>query len=172
LVESIEPAKWALKNAVPTAKEPVPPRTAVGYSSQLEALADPDHEEHDEYVEWACEDFDPETFDLASIWNARRKPNALSPCQRKRPGEPSSYMRLGSRQPGMVNNSVARLMPCDMFSQRLQWQSDRGAGGHGQPAVPRPTMFRRFPTESESLPIRSLDELDDRTARISSPIRR
>jgi len=33
----------------------------------LEALADPDHEVHEDYVEWAGEDFDPETFDLAAV---------------------------------------------------------------------------------------------------------
>jgi hypothetical protein len=33
----------------------------------LEALTDPHHEEHDEYMEWAGEDFDPEAFELAAV---------------------------------------------------------------------------------------------------------
>jgi hypothetical protein len=38
-----------------------------GYGELLEALGDPSHEEHDDYVEWAGEDFDPESFDLAGV---------------------------------------------------------------------------------------------------------
>jgi hypothetical protein len=35
-----------------------------GYEGFLEAISDPNHPEHDEYIEWAGEDFDPEAFDL------------------------------------------------------------------------------------------------------------
>ena len=38
-----------------------------GYASFLEAIRDPDHEEHDEYLEWAGGEFDPEAFDLDEI---------------------------------------------------------------------------------------------------------
>ena len=38
-----------------------------GYANLLEALADPTHEEHEEYLEWAGEDFDPEDFSLAVV---------------------------------------------------------------------------------------------------------
>jgi hypothetical protein len=38
-----------------------------GYANLLEALGDPEHEEHEEYLEWAGEDFDPEAFDLAAV---------------------------------------------------------------------------------------------------------
>jgi hypothetical protein len=33
----------------------------------LEALADPDHPEHEEYSDWLEEDFDPERFDLEAV---------------------------------------------------------------------------------------------------------
>jgi hypothetical protein len=32
----------------------------------LRAIEDPGHEEHDEYLEWVGDDFDPEEFDLAT----------------------------------------------------------------------------------------------------------
>ncbi len=35
-----------------------------GYEHILEVLRDPKHEEYDEILEWAGEDFDPEAFDL------------------------------------------------------------------------------------------------------------
>ena len=41
-----------------------------GYEEFLEAISDPDHEEHDSYLEWAGGSFDPEAFDLKRINNA------------------------------------------------------------------------------------------------------
>jgi hypothetical protein len=41
-----------------------------GYENFLEAIADPNHEEHDEYLEWVGWEFDPQAFDLEEI-NAR-----------------------------------------------------------------------------------------------------
>ncbi len=38
-----------------------------GYERFLEALQDADHEEHDSYLEWVGEEFDPEKFDLVEI---------------------------------------------------------------------------------------------------------
>ena len=38
-----------------------------GYDLFLEAIADPEHEEHESYVEWIEPDFDPEVFDLAEV---------------------------------------------------------------------------------------------------------
>ncbi|MBN1659996.1 MAG: plasmid pRiA4b ORF-3 family protein [Anaerolineae bacterium] len=35
-----------------------------GYEDFLEAIGDPDHPEHEEYLEWAGDDFDAEAFDL------------------------------------------------------------------------------------------------------------
>ena len=37
-----------------------------GYSLMLEALADPSHEEHDDFARWLGGPFDPEAFDLAA----------------------------------------------------------------------------------------------------------
>jgi hypothetical protein len=39
---------------------------ASGYAHMLEALADPSHEEHNEYLEWAGGEFDPKAFDVAA----------------------------------------------------------------------------------------------------------
>lgn len=36
-----------------------------GYENFLDAIRDPDHEEHDEYLEWIGGEFDPEKFDIA-----------------------------------------------------------------------------------------------------------
>ncbi len=38
-----------------------------GYEMFLEAIADPDHPEHDDIMEWLGEPFDPEHFDLAEV---------------------------------------------------------------------------------------------------------
>lgn len=38
-----------------------------GYAHLLEALADPDHEQHDELMEWVGGEFDPAAFDLEVI---------------------------------------------------------------------------------------------------------
>jgi hypothetical protein len=43
-----------------------------GYADLQEALADPDHPEHENMAEWAGEDFDPAAFDLAEV-NRRLK---------------------------------------------------------------------------------------------------
>lgn len=38
-----------------------------GYYHMLDAAADPDHEEHDELIEWLGDDFDPEAFDIDEV---------------------------------------------------------------------------------------------------------
>lgn len=38
-----------------------------GYQHFLEAISDPEHEEHDSYLEWVGGSFDPEAFDLEAI---------------------------------------------------------------------------------------------------------
>lgn len=40
-----------------------------GYAEMLEALGDPDHEEHDTLMEWTGGAFDPEEFDLEEVNN-------------------------------------------------------------------------------------------------------
>lgn len=44
------------------------------YGEILEALADPDHPEHDELSEWLGDGFDPEAFDLAAINRSLARP--------------------------------------------------------------------------------------------------
>lgn len=43
-----------------------------GYAEFLEAIADPKHEQHDDFVEWAG-DFDPEEFDAGKATKAMRR---------------------------------------------------------------------------------------------------
>jgi hypothetical protein len=38
-----------------------------GYYNFLDAIADPDHEEHEEYLEWVGGPFDPDAFDLEEV---------------------------------------------------------------------------------------------------------
>ena len=45
-----------------------------GYEGFLEAISDPDHEEHEENLEWLDGTFDPEAFDLNQV-NRRMKMN-------------------------------------------------------------------------------------------------
>ena len=40
-----------------------------GYANFLEAISDPEHEEHDEYLEWIGGEFNPEKFDVAEFEN-------------------------------------------------------------------------------------------------------
>ena len=44
-----------------------------GYEHLLEVLRDPKHEEHDEMLEWAGPDVDPEAFDLGEVNRAFRR---------------------------------------------------------------------------------------------------
>jgi hypothetical protein len=41
-----------------------------GYANFLEAISDPEHEEHDEYLDWIGDEFDPEKFEAAKFDNA------------------------------------------------------------------------------------------------------
>jgi hypothetical protein len=59
-----------------------------GYAEFLEALADEDHERHDEFIEWIGEDYDPENFDKNEInaalaklapWRATKAPKPRKP---------------------------------------------------------------------------------------------
>jgi len=44
-----------------------------GYYNLLEAISDPEHEEHEALVEWVGEGFDPEAFDVKAVdWALKR----------------------------------------------------------------------------------------------------
>jgi hypothetical protein len=38
-----------------------------GYYGFLEAVQNPDHPEHEDYLEWIGDEFDPEAFDLDGV---------------------------------------------------------------------------------------------------------
>jgi hypothetical protein len=44
-----------------------------GYADFVEAIADPEHEQHEELLEWVGGEFDPEAFDLAQANKALRR---------------------------------------------------------------------------------------------------
>jgi hypothetical protein len=44
-----------------------------GYENFLEAIQNPDHPEHEEFVEWIGGSFDPEAFDIADVNRALRR---------------------------------------------------------------------------------------------------
>jgi hypothetical protein len=54
-----------------------------GYADFLEVLADPEHPDHQEMVEWIGGPFDPEAFDMKAVNTALR--TAFSP----KPGKPT-----------------------------------------------------------------------------------
>ncbi|MCC5831104.1 MAG: plasmid pRiA4b ORF-3 family protein [Phycisphaeraceae bacterium] len=70
-VRKIEPAKAGVKYPVCLAgKMACPPEDCggvFGYYRMLEIAADPDHEEHEDIVEWLGDDFDPEAFDIDEV---------------------------------------------------------------------------------------------------------
>ncbi|CAN5529483.1 hypothetical protein BH24ACT7_BH24ACT7_14700 [soil metagenome] len=49
-----------------------------GYGNLLEALADPDHPDHDDLTEWAPIDFDPARFDVDETTEAMRSLRPLA----------------------------------------------------------------------------------------------
>jgi hypothetical protein len=71
VVESLEPVPLVLKFATCIdGQRACPPEDCGGtggYRDFVEAIADPDHEEHDDYVGWIGRYFDPEAFDLAIV---------------------------------------------------------------------------------------------------------
>ena len=71
LVEKILPAEKGVQYPVCIkGKRACPPEDVGGvwgYGSFLEAIKDPKHPEHDEYLEWVGGEFDPEAFDLDDI---------------------------------------------------------------------------------------------------------
>jgi hypothetical protein len=70
-VESVESVLQALKVAVcPDGQRACPPEDCGGvhgFAGFLEAIGDPDHAEHHDYLNWVGGSFDPARFDLAAI---------------------------------------------------------------------------------------------------------
>ena len=71
LVEKILPPDPAVKHAVClVGKRACPPEDVGGvwgYAEFLEAIRNPEHEEHDSYLEWIGGEFDPDEFDVDAI---------------------------------------------------------------------------------------------------------
>lgn len=53
-----------------------------GYAELLEAIADPDHEQHDELIGWVGAGFDPDAFDVGAV-NRRLAPQRKEPKRRR-----------------------------------------------------------------------------------------
>lgn len=87
LLEKILP--WDPKAELPRCikgKRACPPEDVggpYGYGDFLEVLADPEHPNHQEMVEWVAGPFDPEAFDMEAVNTALR--TAFSP----KPGKPT-----------------------------------------------------------------------------------
>lgn len=68
VVEEVSSWPWGLKHAVCLGGERACPPEDVGgvpgFEEFLEALADPDHEDHERFVVWSGGDYDPESFSL------------------------------------------------------------------------------------------------------------
>ena len=58
-----------------------------GYDEFLEILADPNHEEHDHYVEWSGGDFDPDEFDLDEV---NKSLQHFKPARGRRKSQPET----------------------------------------------------------------------------------
>lgn len=85
LVEKILPAEKGEQYPVCLkGKRACPPEDVGGvwgYEDFLDAITDPSHEEHDEFLEWIGDDFDPEEFDLEYV-NAALK--SIKPTRGRR----------------------------------------------------------------------------------------
>jgi len=71
VIESVTTVPLVLKFAVCLDGQRACPPEDVGgvhmYSQVLEAIRDPDHEEHSDYMGWIAPGFDPEAFDLGAV---------------------------------------------------------------------------------------------------------
>jgi hypothetical protein len=99
-----------------------------GYADYLEALADPDHEEHENVMAWRGP-FDPETFSIEKV--NRELERKFRPVRRR-------AIRLPSPQPKAANPAMpnAELLRQAMFSK---------------PVFPRPQRIRIRPNETVPL---------------------
>ncbi|MCE5187449.1 MAG: plasmid pRiA4b ORF-3 family protein [Planctomycetaceae bacterium] len=73
LVEIKEPQKGVKYPVCLDGRRACPPEDcggALGYEELLEILDDPDHEEHEDRLEWLGGEFDPEAFDIKEVNDA------------------------------------------------------------------------------------------------------
>ncbi|MBI3243119.1 MAG: plasmid pRiA4b ORF-3 family protein [Chloroflexi bacterium] len=77
LVEKISPPDSKMKYPVCLAGKGACPLEDVGgvwgYAEFLQAIKDPEHSEHDEYLEWVGGEFDPKAFDLVAVNKALKR---------------------------------------------------------------------------------------------------
>jgi len=77
VVEKILPPEPGVKYPLcVTGKGACPPEDVGGvwgYAEFLEAIRDPNHAEHDEYLEWVGGEFDPHAFDIEAVNRALRR---------------------------------------------------------------------------------------------------
>jgi len=77
LVEKISPPDPKMKSpACLAGKGACPPEDVGGvwgYAEFLQAIKDPEHPEHDEYLEWVGDEFDPKAFDLEAVNKALKR---------------------------------------------------------------------------------------------------
>jgi hypothetical protein len=77
LVEKIQPAEPGIKYPLCIkGKRACPPEDvggAWGYMEFLEAMSNPDHVDHDSYIEWWGDDFNPEGFDIEIVNRALQR---------------------------------------------------------------------------------------------------
>jgi hypothetical protein len=80
-----------------------------GYEHLLEALADPDHEDHADLKRWAGRRYDPEKFDLATVNRALRKlQKRPSRVRRDRAGRPAGNKGEGLLVSSYESNRTVR----------------------------------------------------------------
>jgi len=84
-VEKILPAEKGMHYPVCVAgKNACPPEDVGGmggYANFLEAMVDPEHREHDEYLQWIGGEFDSEHFDLDEVNDRLRHPGRSSEAE-------------------------------------------------------------------------------------------
>jgi hypothetical protein len=76
LVEKIAPPQETQYPVCLAGERACPPEDVGGvwgYEAFLDAIRDPDHPEHEDYIEWIGGEFDPEAFDLEAANAALRR---------------------------------------------------------------------------------------------------
>ena len=113
LVEKILPAEKGVHYPVcVSGKRACPPEDVGGvwgYEDFLKAIADPNHEEYDECLEWVGGTFDPEAFDLEAVNESLQ---AIKPTRGGKTTRPvmepeDDFMPPGVQQKEMMNNLLA-----------------------------------------------------------------